>query len=550
MRKIIIPLATAVLFAFSCERAPEEVAVTGVSIDRPTAELVVGETVQLSATITPSDATDQNIGWSSSSINIATVSKNGLVTAVAEGKATIKAFAGGKSATCVVTVSKKTVSVSSVTLDKTSLDLTKGESMTLVATVAPTDATNKTVTWTSSDSRVASVDSKGKVTAIGNGNATITAKAGDKEATCTVTVTVPIESISLNKTELTLEKGQSETLIATVKPDDATEKTIIWFSSDLNVATVVESTGKVIAKGGGQTTITAKAGDKTATCTVTVNVPVESVILSRTDITLDEGESATLKATVNPNDATDKTITWSSSNGSIVSVDQDGTIHGIKQGSADILAKAGDKQATCTVTVVKRVSSVTLDKENLTLLVGNTATLTATVLPEDATDKTITWNSYDSNVATVSNGVVKGMGVGETTITATAGSYTAICPVTVILDSASGVYAADFGGNYTIVDEMVQPGSELRFGVINYSSETIHVVSLQLIDGLTGASNYVMSLDEDISSCSSASWTISISDSGIYSPTARFVYTFKGESYICETKIVPHPKAPRPHTGL
>ena len=545
MRKIIIPLATAVLFALSCEKAPEEVAVSGVSIDRPTAELFVGETVQLSATITPSDATDQSIGWSTSSISIATVSKNGLVTAVAEGKATIKAFAGGKSASCVVTVSKKTVNVSSVTLNKTSLNLTKGESMTLVATVAPADATNKTVSWTSSDSRVASVDSKGKVTAIGNGNATITAKAGDKDATCTVTVTVPIESISLNKTELTLDKGQSETLIATVKPDDATEKTVTWSSADPGVAAVVVTSGKVIAMGSGQTTVSAKVGNKVATCIVTVKVPVESVILNRTDITLNEGESTTLKATITPKDADDKVVTWSSSDGSIVSVDQDGTIHAIKQGSADILAKAGDKQATCTVTVVKKVTSVTLDQESLILLVGNTAILTATVLPDDATDKTIRWDSSNSNIATVENGVVTGIGIGKTTITASVSYFTAICPITVIIDSATGVYATDYGNDQTLIDEMVQPGSELTFGLDNYSSETIHVVSLQLIDGQTGDSAYALSLDEDIASCSSAFWTISIGDSGIYSPTARFVYTFKGELFTCETKIIPRERVPR-----
>jgi uncharacterized protein YjdB len=541
MRKIIIPLATAVLLAMSCDKTPEEVAVTDVSISQATAELVVGETVQLTATITPSDASDQSIGWTTSQVKVATVT-NGLVKAVAEGKATIKAFAGGKSASCIVTVSKKPVAVSSVTLNKTSLELTKGESETLVATVAPADATNKTVSWTSSDSHVASVDSKGKVTAFGNGSAIITAKVDDQQATCTVTVTVPIESISLNKTQLTLDKGQSETLIATVKPDDASEKTVTWYSADPGVAAVVITSGEVFAMGGGQTTISAKVGNKVATCTVTVKVPVESVILNRTDITLDEGESTTLKATITPKDADDQVISWSSSDGSIVSVDQDGTIHAIKQGSADILAKAGDKQAICTVTVVKRVTSVTLDKENLTLLVGNTATLTATVLPDDATDKTITWDSSDPGVATVENGVIIGMGIGETVVTATAGSITATCQITVITDSATGVYAV-YNDHHSIVDNMIQPGSEIELGVANYSSEIIHVTSVQVINGQTGAIGYEMSLDTDVSSCSSATWTVTIGDPGIYSPMVRFVYTFKGESYTCETKIVPTPEA-------
>ena len=546
MRKFIFPFVSAFILALSCENAPEEIAVTEVTISQPTAELIVGENVKLSATVKPSDATSQGISWISSSISIATVTSDGLVTAVAEGKATIKAAAGGKSASCVVTVSKKPVPVTSITLNKTSLELTKGESKTLTATVTPADATNKTVSWTSSNPSIASVDSKGKVTGTGNGSATITAKAEDKEATCTVTVTVPIESISLNKTELTLDKGQSETLIAIIKPEDATEKTVTWFSADPGVAAVAVTTGKVFAMGGGQTTVSAKVGDQIASCTVTVKVPVESIILNRTDITLEEGESATLKATITPKDADDQAVTWSSSDGSIVSVDQNGTILAIKQGSAEIMAKAGGKQATCSVTVVKSVTSVTLDKTSLTLLVGETSTLTATVLPDDATDKTIRWDSSNSGVATVENGVIKGVGIGKTNIEATAGFITAMCHVSVIVDSPAGVYAV-YDDNYSIVEDMIKPGSELDLGLANYSSETIHVVSVQLINGQTGAIGFEMNLDDDIPSCDSASWRVTTGDSGINSPLLRFVYTFKGESYTCETRLTPIPKAPRRH---
>ena len=519
-------------------------AVTGVSINQPTAELIVGETVQLSATITPSDATNQGIAWITTQVNVASVNKNGLVTANGEGQATIKAIAGGKSASCVVTVSKKIVAVTSITLNKTSLALTKGESKTLVATVTPVDATNKNVSWTSSDSNVASVDSDGKVTAIGNGNATITAKADDKEATCSVTVTVPVESISLNKTELTLDKGQDETLVATIHPADATENTVSWTSSDLNVATVM-SNGRVIAMGGGQATITARIGYKSATCAVTVNVPVKSIILSQTSLTLDEGGSATLKATVIPSDAIDKTVTWSSSDESVVTVGQDGTILAIKQGSATVMAQAGDIQATCAVTVIKRVTSIILDKESLTLLVGNTATLTATIVPDDATDKTITWSTSNPDVATVDDGVIRGIGVGETTITATSGAFCANCLVLVLMDSELGVFAEYIGGNNVIVNDMVQAGNTLEFELFNFSSEIIRAVSVQLIDGQTGVGGDVTTLDSDISSGFSASWAVSVT-SDMYLPIARFTYTFKGNSYTCEAqaRVITVPKAP------
>ena len=540
MRKLFIPFASVLLLALSCEKAPEGIAVTEVAINQPTAELIVGETVQLSATVSPSDATDQGVSWSTSNAGIATVTNKGLVTAVAKGTAMIRAFAGGKSAKCVVTVSQKPIAVSSIKLNRTSLALTKGESQTLIATVTPADATDDTVSWTSSDPNVASVNSKGKVTATGNGSATITAKAGDQEATCAVTVTVPVESISLNKTKLTLNKGDRETLVATVKPNDATEQTVNWSSSDLSVATITTN-GMVIAMGGGKATITARIGYESASCEITVKVPVKYVMLSQNSLTLNEGESVTLKATVIPDDADNKDVTWSTSDGSIVSVDQNGTIHALKQGSADILAKAGDIQATCTVTVVKKVTSITLDKDNLILLVGNTSTLTATVLPDDATDKTVMWESCNPEVATVENGLVKGIGVGETTIIATSGTVSALCDVLVLSDSELGVFAEYSGDNSLIVNDMVKAGSNLEFELFNYSSETIHVVSVQLIDGQTGVGGVVTSLDSDIASGTSDSWTVSVGESDMYLPIARFTYTFKGGTYTCEAQanIIP-----------
>lgn len=540
MRKFIFPLASAIVLALSCEKALEvddRVMVTDVTVDRSTAELVIGETVQLSATVLPSDATDPSITWSSSNKEVATVSNNGLVTGVSEGRAAIMAKAGGKTATCIVTVSRKPVPVTSVTLDKESLSLAKGESQTLVATVKPDGATYKALTWTSSNPKVASVDSKGKVTAIANGSATITVKADDQQATCIVTVTVPIQSITLNKSELTLTKGQSETLVATLKPEDTSDNTVTWSSSNQTVATV-DSNGKVTAVGGGEATITAKAGGKSASCVVTVEVPVESISLNRDNITLGEGESATLRATLDPKNAT-APVTWSSSDESIATVDQHGKVSAIRAGVANIMAKAGNKQATCVVTVIKKVTSVTLDKKSLTLFVGNTSSLTATVLPDDATDKTVTWKSNNNQVATVENGVVKGIGIGSTTITASAGNVSATCNVIVVLDSADGVSARFYGGNFELVDNVVRAGGEMIFGIRNFSSQAIHVDSVQLIDSQTGNATEAMTIDLDLSSGLSEKWTIPVGDSDIYFPTARFTYTFREESYTCDAQIIP-----------
>ena len=165
------------------------------------------------------------------------------------------------------------VGVTSIMLDQTNLILQLGSGVTLVATLSPENAVDKTVTWESSNPAVATVDENGRVTTVGIGEAVITAKAGEKSATCKVTVNaVPVSSISLDKTELELKIGENYTLVATVGPGNATDKTVTWSSSDTTIATV-DASGKVTAVRAGRATITAKAGDQTATCAVKVPVP-------------------------------------------------------------------------------------------------------------------------------------------------------------------------------------------------------------------------------------------------------------------------------------
>ena len=161
-------------------------------------------------------------------------------------------------------------------MNSSSTTLNVGQTQTLTATVTPSNATDKTVSWSSSDATIAYVDSYGTVRAISAGTATITATAGEVSAECIVTVVVPATSVSLNKTELILEKGKSETLTATVSPSNATDKTVTWTTSDASVATV--ENGVVRAIKVGTATITAKAGNKSATCAVTVNDPQTEIV--------------------------------------------------------------------------------------------------------------------------------------------------------------------------------------------------------------------------------------------------------------------------------
>ena len=403
--------------------------VSGITLNTSSLNLIKGATETLVATITPADATDKTVTWSTSNAAVAYV-ENGLVTATGGGSATITALAGDKTATCEVTV---TVPVSGIALSDASLALTVGDKQTLTATVTPEDATDKTVTWTSSDPDIASV-TNGEVTAVAVGNATITAKAGDKEATCEITIAakvIPVSGITLNTSSLNLIKGATETLVATVTPADATDKTVVWGTSNATVASV--ENGVVTAVGGGSATITALAGDKTATCTVTVTVPVSGIALSDASLALTVGDKQTLTATVTPEDASDKTVTWTSSAPGIASV-TNGEVTAVAVGNATITAKAGDKTATCEVTVAAKVipvTSITLDKTKLDLTKGSSAVLTATVTPNDATDKTVTWSSTNANIAAVADGIVIATGGGTATITAMAGDKTATCKVTV-----------------------------------------------------------------------------------------------------------------------
>jgi len=282
------------------------VAVSGVRLNKTSTSIAEGGSETLSVTISPSDASNKTITWSSSNTNVATVDGNGRVSAKKVGTATITATSNNNiKASCTVTV---TASVTGVSLNKTSITLTAGGSEILTATVTPSNATNKGVTWSSSNTSVATVDNNGKVTAKAGGTATITVKTndGNKTATCKVTVNVAVTGVSLNKTSLTLTVGGSETLTKTVTPSDATNKGVTWSSSNTSVATV-DNNGKVTAKATGTATITVKTndGNKTATCSVTVKAAppsyrIEAVKLESGDASAASDRNLVVYANNNP----------------------------------------------------------------------------------------------------------------------------------------------------------------------------------------------------------------------------------------------------------
>ncbi|MBR2451066.1 MAG: Ig domain-containing protein [Paludibacteraceae bacterium] len=249
------------------------VPVTGVALDTAAIELLVEDTHTLTAIITPADATDNYVKWSSSDTKIATVNE-GVVTAMAIGTATITATTvdGEFTATCQVTVKPRPVT--SVALDKAEVTLEVKETTTLVATITPANATNQNVTWSTSDAQVATVEN-GVVTAVALGTATITVATEDGNLTATCVVTVEptsVTGVTLDLTELALEVPNTATLTATVAPEDATDKSVVWASDNDAVATVADGVVTAVAEGTANITVTTVDGNFKATCVVTVRV--------------------------------------------------------------------------------------------------------------------------------------------------------------------------------------------------------------------------------------------------------------------------------------
>ncbi len=176
-----------------------KIPVASVELSQTEITLEVDGTATLTAAVTPDNATNKTVTWESDKTNIATVDNTGKVTAIAQGTAKITATADGKSANCTVTVTAKPVPVTGIELDKTAITLEIDETQTLTATLAPDNATDKTVTWTVAPAGVVSVDDNGNVTAIKDGTATVTATANGKSANCTVTVNAPLTNADVLK---------------------------------------------------------------------------------------------------------------------------------------------------------------------------------------------------------------------------------------------------------------------------------------------------------------------------------------------------------------
>lgn len=415
----------------------------------------VGQTTTLKVKkVSPSNAS-KSVKYSTSKKSVATVDSKGKIKAKAAGTATITVTSKSNSkvkATCKVTVKQP---VKEIRISKSVLAVQKGKTINIKATVKPKNASNKKLKYKTSNKKIATVDSKGKVKGLKNGTVTITVTAADgskKKATCKVGVyTAKIKKATVSPSKKTLNVGQSVALKTKVKsPSKGVANLFTWTSSNKKVASV-DANGKVKALKAGTATITGTAADgskKKVTCKITVKQPVKEISITPASAQISEGQTVTLTANVSPADASDKNIAWTSSNAEVATVDGNGVVTGKKAGNTTITATATDgsgKSASATVNVkaksvdpkpedpVIRVSGITLDKSSVEVKANAPAfTIKATVTPENATNKTVTWKTSDASVADVNAGTVTVKAEGTATITATAGDKTASCVVTVI----------------------------------------------------------------------------------------------------------------------
>ena len=412
------------------------------ALDKSALALEKGQSETLRALFDPADAAGgQQVAWSSSNTAAATVDQNGVVTAAGSGSAVITAAAGGQAASCTVTV---TAPLQSIAV-KPEITLLTGTSETLAITYTPADTTDdRTAEWSSNAPEVAAVDQNGVVKALRAGTAEITVRVGSKTATSTVTVTeIPLGNITLNRNELTLEKGQAGALLVAYHPENTTDSREVHWSSDRPAVAAVDAEGNVQAVGAGTAVITAQVGDSTASCTVTVTAALQSISLNKNKLEMEKEQTEKLTVGFQPADTTDdRSVAWSSSDKAVARVDENGVVTAVGGGSAVITAQVGNCTATCTVTVTDEqppAEGPRFEQREITVKQGAEAWL-ALLNADGAQD--VSWASSDPAVVEILSSDETGARVwalrpGTAVVSASADGRTASIRVTVTADGVA-----------------------------------------------------------------------------------------------------------------
>lgn len=397
---------------------------SSVSINVEKQVLGIGESVKITGSVYPANSCNTQLTWACSNTDVISL-KNGVIEAKNYGSAVITAESfNGKSKSITITVKEITAEkVEITTTSNSGMNIYIGDSFDLNAIITPSNVDNPSIIWTTSDASIAQVNSNGRVDAIAEGSAIISATAANGIAgTYKVQVREKyVEKVEFPEETIDLGLGRSYDLVATVTPKDATYTQLTWESDNPAVATVNEH-GKIKAISCGNAVISAISTNNISAC-ITVNVdeiPAENIKIVGTP-QLHIAEETKLKAIFTPNDTTLKDVEWSSSNESVITVDATGSVSGVGLGIATVTAKQND------VTDMFQIEVIPIDVEKIVISSdggvvfnrGDSAHLTATVFPRNATFPDVTWVSSDVSVASIDeNGVIYAHALGTTLITA------------------------------------------------------------------------------------------------------------------------------------
>ena len=447
-----------------------------VTIGAKATTVPVGQTISLSATVAPNNTNDKTVTWTSLTPEIATVSSYGTVKGVSRGTASIFCSAKADPSVSEIITIEVTQLVEKVTADPKNFAIHVGDSLQLGWTIFPENASDPSVSFTSENTRIVSVSPTGVITGVGKGEAIVTIKAKDGSnhySRVTVTVQQPVEGLSLKPNVTTVVAGRSVRITPTLTPSNANNKKVTWETTDPAIATV-DANGSVKGIKAGIAVITCTSQDNpavSAICTVSVVQLVTGITLEPSSISLKTGDSARLSWYVKPDDATDKSVIFTSNNTKVATVDPDGTIHAKARGECTVTSKAADGSgvtARIKVSVIQPVYGVHMRNSQVTVDVNGRVTIVAELEPSDASNTHMTWMTADPTIATV-NGqtnkpTVKGVRWGDTVITGVTedGGYATTCFVHV------GTYAKALQ-----ITDLYLSANKIKMAVKNLSNMNI-----------------------------------------------------------------------------
>ena len=394
---------------------------SSVKITATRTTLGIGETAEVSATVSPSNACDTYVDWECSNTDVVTL-KNGVITAVGYGTAKITATSfNGKVGQVTITV--KEITADKVTIDQSTDHLYIGKTFQASASITPENVDNPTLTWSSSDESIATVTNNGLISAVGDGEVRITATASNGVSghfDIHVEEKV-VESIQITEDNLLLYPGDTATLHAEISPSDASYPEVTWSSSSPTVMPVSKN-GEISASKCGYYIITATASNG---LTDSILVQVDEIIAEHISIlgesSLKIGSQMSMSVSYEPENTTIKDIVWTSGDESILTIDEAGVITACQVGTTTITATQKDTRASMEITVLPiEVASVRIDVEQPgTVVSGDTLYFSATVRPENATYPEVTWSSNHDWIASIDeNGVFQSHLFGKVVITA------------------------------------------------------------------------------------------------------------------------------------